>query len=74
VTGEVVAAGREITHVHVKVRTSTFFTRTRSSKLPQPTTDPDAVAERALVVLDRFETGRPVRLLGVRVMLALPER
>jgi DNA polymerase-4 len=72
VTDEVVAAGREITHVHVKVRTSTFFTRTRSSKLPQPTTDPDAVAARALVVLDRFETGRSVRLLGVRVMLDLP--
>jgi DNA polymerase-4 len=63
---------RRITHVEVKVRTATFFTRSKSSKLPEPTTDPAVVAERALVVLDRFETGRPVRLLGVRVVLEPP--
>jgi DNA polymerase-4 len=72
VTASVVAEGRTVTHVHVKVRTATFFTRNKSSKLAEPTTDPDVVAERALVVLDRFEIGRPIRLLGVRVMLAEP--
>jgi DNA polymerase-4 len=56
----------------VKVRTATFFTRTRSGKLPAPTTDPDAVAAHASVVLHRFELDRPVRLLGVRVMLEMP--
>ena len=30
------------------------------------------VAERALVVLDRFEPARRIRLLGVRVMLEPP--
>jgi len=68
----VVAEGRVVTHVHVKVRTASFFTRLKSSKLPEPTTDPAVVAERALVVLDRFEPARRIRLLGVRVMLDPP--
>ena len=55
VTESVVAEGRRVTHVAVKVRTATFFTRTKISKLPQPTTDPAEVARTALVVLDRFE-------------------
>ena len=69
VTESVVAEGRRVTHVAVKVRTATFFTRTKIHKLPQPTTDPAEVARAALVVLDRFELTRPVRLLGVRVVL-----
>jgi DNA polymerase-4 len=72
VTESVVAEGREVTHVAVKVRTATFFTRTKISKLPAPTTDPVEVARTARVVLDRFELTRPVRLLGVRVVLAMP--
>jgi DNA polymerase-4 len=62
-----------VTHVAVKVRTSTFFTRTKSGKLPAPTTDSEAVAAHALTVLARFDLFRPVRLLGVRVMLEMPE-
>jgi DNA polymerase-4 len=38
-----------------------------------PTTDTEVVAAQALAVLGRFEIDRPVRLLGVRVMLELPE-
>ena len=72
VTESVVAEGRRVTHVAVKVRTATFFTRTKISKLPAPTTDPADVTRMALTVLDRFELTRPIRLLGVRVMLELP--
>ena len=72
VVDAVAAEGRRITHVSVKVRTSAFLTRTRSAKIPEPTLEPDTVAERALVVLDRFELDRPVRLLGVRVELEDP--
>jgi len=72
VTESVIAEGRRVTHVAVKVRTPTFFTRTKISKLPEPTTDPAEVARAALVVLERFELTRPVRLLGVRVMLEPP--
>ncbi len=73
VTASVVADGRVVTHVSVKVRTASFFTRTRTGKLPTPTTDASEVARMALVVLDRFEGGRPVRLLGVQVVLAPPD-
>jgi DNA polymerase-4 len=72
VTADVVAEGRRVTHVAVKVRTATFFTRTKISKLPAPTTDPDEVVPVALTVLARFGELRPVRLLGVRVVLEMP--
>jgi hypothetical protein len=72
VGGSVVAEGRRITHVAVKVRTASFWTRTKISKLPAPTTDLELVAARAVEVLDRFGELRPVRLLGVRVVLDEP--
>ena len=72
VAAEVIADGRRVTHVAVKVRTSNFFTRTKISKLPAPTTDPDDVALMATAVLARFGELRPVRLLGVRVVLEMP--
>jgi DNA polymerase IV len=70
---EVVAAGRIVTRVAVTVRTATFFTRTKIRKLDEPTTDRDAVTAAALRVLELFELDRPVRLLGVRLELAMPE-
>lgn len=74
VTAEVVADGRRITHVAVKVRTASFWTRTKISKLPDGTTaDAEVVAAMAAVVLARFEVSGPVRLLGVRVVLAPPD-
>jgi DNA polymerase-4 len=72
VTAEVVADGRRVSHVAVKVRTSNFFTRTKISKLPAPSTDPNEVAVMAMTVLARFGELRPVRLLGVRVVLEMP--
>jgi DNA polymerase IV len=70
VTASVVSEGREVTHVAVKLRTATFFTQTKISKLAEPSVDPSAVARQARVVLNRFETRRPIRLVGVRVVLA----
>lgn len=72
VTEAVVAEGRRVSHVAVKVRTATFFTRTKISKLPEPTTDAGEVARTAVRVLGRFDLARPVRLLGVRVVLEPP--
>ena len=74
VTELVVADGRRVTHVAVKLRTSAFFTRSKISKLAAPTTDPDEVATMAAVVLDRFANTRAVRLLGVRVDAGDPRR
>ena len=72
VTESVVAEGRRVTHVSVKVRTATFFTRSKISKLPEPTTDPEVVVRAAHAVFDRFDLRQPVRLLGVRVVLEPP--
>jgi DNA polymerase-4 len=69
VTRSVVAEGRVVTHVAVKVRTASFFTRTKISKLDAPSTDAELVAAKAVVVLGRFPLDRPIRLLGVRVVL-----
>jgi DNA polymerase IV len=51
--------------VTIKVRYSDFTTITRSHTT-DPTRDPDALAARAVTLLDRTDAGRrPVRLLGV---------
>ena len=73
VTDSVVADGRRVTHVAIKVRTATFWTRSKISKLPIPTTDPREVERVAALVLDRFELTRPIRLLGVRAEMVPPE-
>ena len=64
---EAASAGRMVVRVAVKVRFAPFFTHIRSMTLPAPTDDAEAIARAALVVLDRFDDARPVRLLGVRV-------
>ena len=54
--------------VVIKVRYDDFTTITRSQSDAKPTRDADAIAARALGLLDRTEVGRrPVRLLGVSV-------
>ena len=67
---EIKADGRQVTHVGVTVRTRSFFTRVKTSKLPEVTTDPKIIEAGAQAVLARFEIDRPVRLLGVRLDLA----
>ncbi|WP_112245356.1 DNA polymerase IV [Kribbella monticola] len=66
-TREVVAEGRSVQRVHVKVRFISFYTPIKSRKLKESTQDPEVVAAAALDVLAKFEFRRPVRLLGVRV-------
>ncbi len=70
---EVVEQSRVVTRVAVTVRTNTFYTRTKIRKLPAPSTDRDAITETALGLLGLFELDRPIRLLGVRLELAMPE-
>jgi DNA polymerase-4 len=66
VTADVVAEGRWIRRVAITVRYRSFFTRTKITKLAEPTQDAAVVARAAVSLLDRFELDRPVRLLGVR--------
>jgi DNA polymerase-4 len=71
-TAEISTDGRLVTHVGVTVRTRSFFTQVKTSKLPEITSDPDIVEVGARGVLARFEISRPVRLLGVRLDLLTP--
>jgi DNA polymerase IV len=70
---DVVTSARIVTRVAVTMRTATFYTRTKIRKLPAPTTDPDVIVAAALRVLNLFELDRPVRLLGVRLELVMPD-
>ncbi len=70
---EVVEEGRLVTRVAVTVRTATFYTRTKIRKLAEPGTDGKKITETALALLGQFELDRPIRLLGVRLELAMPE-
>ncbi|WP_029111495.1 DNA polymerase IV [Mycobacterium sp. URHD0025] len=70
---EVVEQGRIVTRVAVTVRTATFYTRTKIRKLSAPSTDVDVITDAALAVFDQFELDRPIRLLGVRLELAMDE-
>lgn len=70
---EVVEQSRIVTRVAVTVRTATFYTRTKIRKLSAPSTDVDVITDTALAVFDQFELDRPIRLLGVRLELAMDE-
>jgi DNA polymerase IV len=70
---EVTAEHRVVNRVAVTVRTATFYTRTRVRKLAAPTTDPGPITAAAVALLDLFELDRPVRLLGVRLELVMPD-
>jgi DNA polymerase-4 len=60
--------GKTARTVTIKVRYSDFTTITRSQSSPEHTADPDAIAARAVKLLERTDAGhRPIRLLGVSV-------
>ena len=69
---QVISEGRVAFRVAVTVRTMTFYTRTKSKKLPAPTTDATVIEAAMLEVLHKFELDRPIRLLGVRLDLVMP--
>lgn len=69
---DVLAEARVVTRVAVTVRTATFYTRTKIRKLDTPSVERGVIVAAALRVLDLFELDRPVRLLGVRLELAMP--
>ena len=73
VATDVNAEGRTVTRVVVKVRFAPFTTRSHGQSLPTPTNEPAVLHKAALAALERFTEHRPVRLLGVRAELVLPD-
>jgi DNA polymerase-4 len=65
--------GRPAMRVYLKIRYRNFFTLTRSRKLPEPSNDPEVLADVAVALLEKVEPDKPVRLLGVRFEMVPPE-
>lgn len=69
---DVAAEGRPVVGLTLKVRYAPFVTKTHAKKVPE-TFDRAEVLERALDLAAAIEPGRPIRLLGLRAEMAMPE-
>ncbi|OFI38195.1 DNA polymerase IV [Arthrobacter sp. SW1] len=69
---DVAAEGRPVTGLTLKVRYAPFVTKTHAKKIPE-TSDPEIVLARALDLAAAIEPDRPVRLLGLRAEMAMPD-
>ncbi|HEY3547223.1 MAG TPA: DNA polymerase IV [Propionicimonas sp.] len=69
---DVVADGRPVVGLGLKVRYAPFVTRTFTRKIAS-TFDRDVVLARAMELVGKIEPDRPVRLLGMRAEMAMPD-
>lgn len=69
---DVEAEGRPVIGLTLKVRYSPFTTKTHARKIPE-TFDREDVFTRALDLAGAIEPGRPIRLLGLRAEMAMPD-
>jgi DNA polymerase-4 len=69
---DVAAEGRPVVALTLKVRYAPFITKTYARKIPE-TRDPDEVLARALELRAKIEPDRPIRLLGLRAEMTMPE-
>ncbi|WP_223625711.1 DNA polymerase IV [Microbacterium sp. EST19A] len=67
------AEGRPVIRVHLKVRYAPFETKTFGRKLAAPTTERQDVVDAAVALGVTLDSGREVRLLGVRAEMAMPD-
>lgn len=69
---DVVADGRPVIGLTLKVRYAPFVTKTRARKIPE-TFDRKEILAGALDLAAGIEAGRPVRLLGLRAEMPMPD-
>nr|WP_304661763.1 DNA polymerase IV [Arthrobacter sp. zg-Y238] len=69
---DVAAEGRPVIGLTLKVRYAPFTTKTHARKIPE-TFDREDVLARALDLSGAIEPGRPIRLLGLRAEMAMPD-
>jgi DNA polymerase-4 len=69
---DVVAEGRPVIGLTLKVRYAPFLTTTQGKKIPG-TFDRNEILARALELAAGIEAGRPIRLLGLRAEMAMPD-
>ncbi|HET6824802.1 MAG TPA: DNA polymerase IV [Amnibacterium sp.] len=72
VLDDVAAEGRPVVGVGVKVRYAPFVDKTFTRKIT-PTSARDVVIDEAMRLVGRIEPGRPIRLLGLRAEMAMPD-
>jgi DNA polymerase-4 len=65
--------GRPAVRLTLKIRYKPFLTKTFSRTLRAPTTDPAVILAEALTLSAKREAERPIRLLGLRVEMTMPE-
>jgi DNA polymerase-4 len=69
---DVAAEGRPVIGLTLKVRYAPFFTKTYARKIPE-TFDREEVLAQALGLTAKMEPERPIRLLGLRAEMSMPE-
>lgn len=69
---DVAAEGRPVVGVGLKVRYAPFLTKTFTRKVAT-TFDRDTVADEVMVLVGKIEPDRPLRLLGVRAEMQMPD-
>lgn len=69
---DVAAEARPVVGLTLKVRYAPFVTKTYARKVPE-TSDRDGILARALDLAAAIEPGRPIRLLGLRAEMAMPD-
>jgi DNA polymerase-4 len=69
---DVAAEGRPVIGLTLKIRYAPFITKTTGKKIPE-TSDPAEVLAGALELAGRIEPARPIRLLGLRAEMAMPD-
>lgn len=69
---DVVVEDRPVIGLTLKVRYAPFFTKTYARRIPEAF-DRETVLAGALALLGKVEQGRPIRLLGFRAEMAMPE-
>ena len=69
---DVAAEGRPVIGVTVKVRYAPFITKTFQKKVAA-TFDREVVVSHALGLVGKFEPDRPIRLLGLRAEMSMPD-
>lgn len=72
VLDDVKAEGRPVIGLTLKVRYAPFVTKTHARKIPE-TSDRNEILARALDLASEIEAGRPIRLLGLRAEMPMPE-
>ncbi len=69
---DVAAEGRPVIGLTLKVRFAPFVTKTFARKIPE-TSDAEVVLARALELAGKLDPARPIRLLGLRAEMPMPE-